>query len=290
MISAILIKEQLLAAAMCISTAGLFFLAIKMLIPGKGARIKKGARKNWFKKMDPIILLMMYQRHKKIILAGKTLLMVLFFYFVFKHPVFASILGICLAVGMDEFLISMGKRNNHRLHLQAINFISHMILMLKAGRSLRQIFKNSLAWAKNPLRSHLIDLVDELELSLPFEEAVDNFSKRCSSREIKLLASCLKINHRIGGDLVFVLQNINISLRHSLESRSRAKTLTVQSRYSATIISFFPIAALIVLYFVMNERISAFFSSSLSNVILVAGGCLEIAGIFVMKKIAGAEN
>jgi len=283
-------QEQIMVAALSVLLVAALFLALKNLIAKRHYRINRLGTDNVFPKFNFMLLVNKYSGHKKPIMVSCFAGLGLIFYLLFGNLIFSIILGVCMAVVMDEFASSLNKKHDLKLHMQAISFISHMILMLKAGKTVRQVFKSSLNWTKNPLRLQLEILVNELQLSIPFEDAVDNFSARCSSREIKLLASALKINHRIGGDLIFILENIIESLRHSLQSRSKAKTLTIQSRYSATIISFFPIFALVMLYFFMTERMTAFFSSSFSNVILLVGGLLEIAGIMVMKKILGADQ
>ncbi|MGM0366044.1 MAG: type II secretion system F family protein [Actinomycetota bacterium] len=283
-------REQIIMAAMSVALVTAIFLALRDLISREKYKINGSDAGNVLLGFNSMMLAERYTRYRKLCIACCVGGLGLVFFLVFGNLVFSIILGVCVSAVIDEFVSSLRERNNLKMHMQTISFISHMILMLKAGKTVRQIFKSSVFWAKNPLKLHLEIMVNQLESSIPFGEAVDNFSARCASSEIKLLASALKINHRIGGDLIFILENISDSLRHSLKSRSKAKTLTIQSRFSATIISFFPIAALVMLYFFMNERVTAFFSSSFANVILLAGGFLEIAGILAMKKIVGGNQ
>lgn len=280
-----LYRDHIIVAAMAVMLAACLFFALRNL---KRYSIRQVRSQRALLPLNLMVVAGHYAQHKKIFMVCTMAGLGLIFYLIFKNIVFSAILGICAAAVMDELVTGIDKKNHVKLHMQLISFISHMALMLKAGKTVRQVFKSSLVWTKNPLRDHLEMAVNELESGISFDEAVDNFSHRCASREVKLLASALKINHQIGGDLIFVLEKIMESLRHSLESKSKAKTLTLQSQYSATIISFFPIAALVVLYFLMTDRVTAFFSSRFANVILITGGFLEITGIMVMKKILGA--
>lgn len=280
-----LYRDPIIVAVMAVMLAACLFFALRNL---KWHSIRQIHSKRGLLPLNLMVVAGHYARHKKIFMVCTTAGLGLVFYLIFKNIVFSAILGICAAAVIDELITGIDKKNHVKLHMQLIGFISHMTLMLKAGKTVRQVFKRALVWTKNPLKDHLEMVVNELESGISFDEAMDNFSNRCASREVKLLASALKINHQIGGDLIFVLEKIMESLRHSLESKSKAKTLTLQSQYSATIISFFPIAALVVLYFLMTDRVTAFFSSRFANVILIAGGFLEITGIMVMKKILGA--
>ncbi|GAI09103.1 unnamed protein product [marine sediment metagenome] len=150
---------------------------------------------------------------------------------------------------------------------------------------MRSIFKESANWFKDPLSTHLLEVANELELNSTLDEVLDRFSQKCRSREANLLVSSLKINNRIGGDLISILDNIADSMRHNLKLKSQIKTMSLQSRYSGNIISIFPIIVLVLLYIFMNKTVVDFFSTSPGVILLFIGGVLEIAGVIVMKKI-----
>jgi len=165
-----------------------------------------------------------------------------------------------------------------------------MTVLLKAGKTVRSIFKDSADWFKDPLNTHLLEAANELELNSTLDEALDRFSEKCRSREVDLLASSLKINNKIGGDLISVLDNIADSMRHNLKLKSQIKTMSLQSRYSGNIISIVPIVVLVLLYIFMNKTVMDFFSTSAGAILLFIGGVLETAGVIVMKRIINIGN
>jgi len=166
-----------------------------------------------------------------------------------------------------------------------MDLIGHIIIMLRAGKTLRYIFLNSWRKFEAPLGVYLKEISDNLEINPDLEEVLVLFEKRSGSNEVKLITSGLKICNRIGGDMVNVLNSVSTTLRQNLKSRSRLNTLILQSKYSANIISLFPIAALIILYIFYGDIIMDFFSSSAGIAVLSAGGIFELAGIIMMKKI-----
>jgi len=205
----------------------------------------------------------------------------------FGNIMLALIISACISIYALDLLYSLQKAAEGRLHRQLINFLEHMIIMLRAGKTIRHIFLNSWPKFKPPLGSHLKYTAERLEVDPDLETALNLFEKRSGSREAGLIAAGIKINSRVGGDLVVLLESISITLRKSLRSRARMENLTLQSRFSANVISFFPIAALILLYMFYSASIIDFFLAPAGNIILVAGGSLEIAGIIFMKKITG---
>ncbi|MGM0367643.1 MAG: type II secretion system F family protein [Actinomycetota bacterium] len=247
--------------------------------------MKKAGNEQAFWKFPIYKIINFYERHRKVLfisfmLAGSFLLFI-----IFKNVFLSIFLSACLYIFAIEILENVKKRRSALLHSQLIHFINNMVIMLRAGKSVRQIFKRSAKWTENPLKDNLRELVNELALNISFDEAIDNFARRCGSSESKLLVCALKINNKIGGDLIFVLNSIADTLRESLKSKSKSETMTLQSKYSATIISFFPVIVLIILFIFMNDKMNAFLSSKFGNILIFAGGMLEMAGILVIRKV-----
>ena len=207
------------------------------------------------------------------------------FSFWFNNMLVGFFIAICITVFISGIFKSREEQRLYRLHCQLIDLIGHINIMLRAGKTLRYIFLN--AWPKfePPLGIHLKEVAENLEINPDLEEIFEIFEKTSGSNEVKLITSGLKICNRIGGDMIQVLNSVSSTLRQNLKSRSRLNTLVLQSKYSANIISLFPIIALIALYIFYGDIIMDFFSSGTGIIVLIAGGVLEFAGIIIMKKV-----
>ncbi|MBC7334400.1 MAG: type II secretion system F family protein [Actinobacteria bacterium] len=212
------------------------------------------------------------------------------FYLFFENFIFGLFVGLCGIILVIDFFRGMEDRRRDLLHSQLIEFINVMIIMLKAGRTIRNIIRDSVKWLKAPLKGCVENLAKELELNFTLEDALERFSKSCGTTEAKLLVSALKINNQIGGDLIFVLNSIVDTLRSSFNIRSQIKTLTLQSRFSGNIISLFPLIVLSGLFVFMNSAVKVFFSSAAGNILLVVGGIFELLGILVMKSLLKVDS
>lgn len=230
-------------------------------------------------------LINIYGTGRRIMSVFIFIVLILFFYLLSRNIVFSLFVGLCLEIYILDLLNGLEEKRKELLHSQLIEFISNMTVLLRAGKTVRSIFKGSANWFKDPLSNHLLEVANELELNSTLDEALDRFSQKCRSREANLLVSSLKINNRIGGDLISILDNIADSMRHNLKLKSQIKTMSLQSRYSGNIISIFPIIVLVLLYIFMNKTVVDFFSTSPGVILLFIGGVLEIAGVIVMKKI-----
>src|SRR4030066_499176 len=226
----------------------------------------------------------------------KVLIIILFFiltlciYLLSGNLVFSLFTGICLGIYILDLFNSFEEKRKDLLNSQLIEFLNNMAVMLKAGNTVRSIFKSSAGLFKEPLGIYLTETANELELNSTLDEALDRFSQKCRSREADLLASSLKINNKIGGDLIPILDNVTDSIRHNLKLKSKIQTMSIQSRYSGNIISIFPVIVLILMCIFMKEAVMGFFSTAVGVTLLIIGGILEIAGIAAIKKITGIRS
>jgi tight adherence protein B len=172
-------------------------------------------------------------------------LLLIIFSLWFENILAGFFVSICITVFISGIFRSREEQRLHRLHCQLADLIGHIIIMLRAGKTLRYIFLNSWQKFEAPLGIYLKEVADNLEINPDLEQILELFEKRTGSNEVKLITSGLKICKRIGGDMVNVLNSTSITLRQNLKSRSRLNTLVLQGKYSANIISLFPIAALI---------------------------------------------
>jgi tight adherence protein B len=202
-----------------------------------------------------------------------------------RNIILAAVISICFFIYTADLFYNRKRIINNLLHRQLISFLEYMIIMLRAGKTIRYIMLESWSRFPPPLESCLKQVAQRLEIDPDLEKALDLFEDSTGSREAALITAGIKINSRVGGDLIILLQSLSATLRESLRSSSRIESLTLQSRFSANIISFFPVFALIFLYIFFNRSITDFFSTAAGTITLIAGGLLEIAGILLMKKI-----
>ena len=231
-----------------------------------------------------------YRAKRKLLTIIIFVILTLSVYLLCGNFIFSLFIGICLEIYILDLLRGFEEKRKDLLHGQLLEFISNMIVMLKAGKTVRSIFKDSIGWFKDPLNTYLVEVVNDLELNSTLDEVLNRFSQKCASREVELLVCSLKINNKIGGDLISMLASIADTIRHNLKLKSQTDTMSLQSRYSGNIISLFPVIVLIILCVFMNKAILDFFSTGIGIILLFIGGVMEITGIVIMKKIIGTPK
>lgn len=286
-----MIWDEILISTVSVLTIISLLYGLKKAVPVFSLKTKISYENRNYRESKVIkFLINIYGTGRRVLSLFIFIVLTLVFYLLSRNIIFSLFVGLCLEIYILDLLNGFEEKRKELLHNQLIEFISNMTVLLKAGKTVRSIFKGSANWFKDPLRIHLLEVANELELNSTLDEALDRFSEKCRSREANLLVSSLKINNKIGGDLISILDNIADSMRHNLKLKSQIKTMSLQSRYSGNIISIFPIIVLILLYIFMNKTVVDFFSTGPGVILLFIGGVLEIAGVIVMKKITSIRK
>jgi tight adherence protein B len=207
------------------------------------------------------------------------------FFVLFNNIVFSIFLAVFAYFLIAEVAMAITEKRKEKIEKQLIEFLMNMTIMLRSGKTLRDIVRQSVGCTSAPLKIYLKSLSDELDAGLSFDDAFDNFSEKCSNSEAELMVTALKINNKVGGNLVLILNNIVDTLQDNHKAKSNEKTMTLQARFSGNIIAAIPIAILTVMFIFMNSRINSFFLSRTGSIFMISGCLLEITGILVIRKI-----
>ena len=223
---------------------------------------------------------------RKILSFSCIFFILLIFLFIFFKNIFISIFFCTvIIIAVFEFLQRIKEKRKEYFEVQLAEFISNMIILLKSGKNISQVFKISIPWFKNPLHIYLKSFVNEIEFNIPFEKALDNFSLRVDNKELALLINAIKINNKVGGNFLFIADNILKTIQENIQIRTKIKTRTAQSKLSGNIIVFFPALGLIFMYFIFNSAVEKFMTTGLGIAALIISALLELAGYLAIKKI-----
>jgi tight adherence protein B len=226
-----------------------------------------------------------FNSRRKIFIVLTWLLIFLFLTVILRNIYFCLFLSLFITIMIWDYFIMIQKRKVENIHIQLIEFLMHMIILLRSGKTVRTVFIESIEFTKNPLKDLLRRLVNQIQFKSSLEDALDDFMMQSESEEVQMFVTALKINNKIGGDLITVLNSIIGALKKSLEMRTRLKTATLQSRFTGNVIAFFPIVIFILLMLFMKNSLDDFFSSHFGNLMIISGGMLELSGFFYIKKI-----
>ncbi|WP_432821178.1 type II secretion system F family protein [Trichloromonas sp.] len=169
---------------------------------------------------------------------------------------------------------------------EALDFLARA---LRSGHALTGGFEMVAKEMDDPLKTEFAVTVDEINLGLSFNEALEHLCTRIPSRDLRFFAITIQIQKETGGNIAEILDNISTLIRERVKFHRLVNTLTAEGRLSAIILLLLPITMGLYLYLTNYEYISLLWSEQMGMIMIVAASIGMIFGALVMKKIVAVE-
>jgi tight adherence protein B len=198
---------------------------------------------------------------------------------------------------IGAFLPGIYVRNQQNKRLQRFNdqlpdMLSLMVNGLRAGFSTMQAMEAVSKELPPPISDEFRRVVQEMQLGVPMEKALDNLLRRIPSPDLDFMVTAINVQREVGGNLAEIIDIISYTIRERIRIKGEIRVLTAQVSYSGKVLSFMPVGLVVILYFLNPDYILEMFTPD--NIICgsIAFGTallLIIVGYVVMNKIAQIE-
>ncbi|WKZ48416.1 MAG: type II secretion system F family protein [Anaerolineales bacterium] len=183
-----------------------------------------------------------------------------------------------------------------RFNDQLSDMLNLMVNGLRAGYSTTQAMEAVSRELPAPISDEFRRLVQEMQIGIPMEKALDNLLRRIPSDDLDFVVTAINVQREVGGNLSEILDTISFTIRERVRIKGEIRVLTASVRTSGTVLSLIPVFLSLALWFVSPEYIGAFFDDSgglpqplcgIAAVVTIVG--MIASGYFVMMKIADIE-
>ena len=191
-------------------------------------------------------------------------------------------------IGFAVPALYLRNRRGHRLGEFEAGLPRAMELMansMKAGQSISQSLRSVVENAGPPVSEEFALARREIELGASIESALGNMVKRVGSNDLRLMVMVITIQHSVGGDLPAILITLADTMKQRAEVRAEVLASTAQSRASSLIITLLPIAAALLLYFLVPEYFRPMFTNPLGWLMLGVAGVMLAIGNFIIRRL-----
>jgi tight adherence protein B len=231
-------------------------------------------------------------------IVGVPLLMIVFSLGIptLRNPIFLLIGGL---IGFFLPRFWLGRRKSGRLgafNKQLPDTITLLANALRAGSSFLQAIELVVRESRPPVSTEFGRVIREVNLGLPFEQALENMVRRVRSDDLELMATAISIQHTVGGNLAEILDSIAYTIRERVRIKGEIKTLTAQQRLSGYVVGFLPIGLAGFLFVAAPNFMEAMFLNPpavlglpAGVVILIFGGFMMFLGFMMIRKIVDIE-
>jgi tight adherence protein B len=198
---------------------------------------------------------------------------------------------------IGAFLPGMYVRSQQSKRLQRFNdqlpdMLSLMVNGLRAGFSTMQAMEAVSKELPPPISDEFRRVVQEMQLGVPMEKALDNLLRRIPSPDLDFVVTAINVQREVGGNLAEIMDIISYTIRERIRIKGEIRVLTAQVSYSGKVLSFMPIGLVIILYFLNRDYLLEMFTPQNIMCGSIAFGTallLIIVGYVVMNKIAQIE-
>jgi tight adherence protein B len=175
---------------------------------------------------------------------------------------------------------------------QLPDMLNLMVNGLRAGYSTVQAMEAVGKELPPPISDEFRRVVQEIQLGVPMEQALDNLLRRIPSDDLDLTITAINVQREVGGNLAEILDTISHTIRERVRIKGEIRVLTTQVMYSGRFLAMMPIFIALTLWFLNRPYMMLFFdpdSRMIGIPLLAIGAIMIIAGYFVMTKIADIE-
>ncbi len=176
-----------------------------------------------------------------------------------------------------------------KFNIQLEDALGMMSSSLKAGFSITQALEKVSEQDMHPIALEFRLLIQELQLGVPIDQALDNMARRIGSEDFELVATAIITARQTGGELTETLERVAALIRERGRINAKVRALTAMGRLQALMIGAMPFLLLWGMYHISPGMMDSFVGS-FAGVLAIGAVCLLVIGGFLtIRKITNIE-
>ena len=214
-------------------------------------------------------------------------------YMISGKAVLAAVIGAVVGLFLPRMYVKLQQgRRLIRFGDQLSDMLNLMVNGLRAGWSTPQAMEAVSKELPPPICDEFRRVVQEMQLGVSTEVALDNLLRRIPSSDLDLVITAINVQREVGGNLAEILDTISHTIRERVRIKGEIRVLTAQVMYSGRFLSIMPILILGAMY-LMNRKYFTYFvmkeSQPIGYIAMGMAATLIIVGSVIMNRIGKIE-
>jgi tight adherence protein B len=181
------------------------------------------------------------------------------------------------------------KQRLTKFNIQLEDALGMMSSSLKAGFSINQALEKVAEQEIHPIAVEFRLLMQELQLGVPLDQALDNMSRRIGSEDFELVAVAIITARQTGGELTETLERVAALIRERGRISAKVRALTAMGRLQAIMIGAMPFLLLFGMYQISPGMMDSFVNSLAGVLSICVVVIFVICGFLAIRKITNVE-
>lgn len=190
-------------------------------------------------------------------------------------------------VGLAPTMIyqNMRKKRLKKFEAQLPDGLMMVSGAMRAGASLNIALEGLVKEQSPPLSQEFELLLREQRIGVDFEKSLDHMEKRLPLQDFAMLASALRINREIGGNLAEIIESLGETLRRKHQMEGKIQSLTAQGKLQGIVMTGLPVLLGVLLYFLEPASMEKLWSTWYGYITLAIIIVMEFLGYLFISKI-----
>lgn len=200
-----------------------------------------------------------------------------------------AVIAVIAGIAPFVFLRTARIRRMASFNAQLGDALAMMSNTLRAGFGFAQALDMVQREMPSPISKEFSRCLQEMNLGLGTEEALQNLVDRVGSSDLDLMVTAVVIQRQVGGNLAEVLDKIHETIRERIRIKGEIKTLTAQGRVSGTIIGLLPVALALILFLINPAYLQELIRNPAGIVMIGYGVISEVVGVVLVQRIINID-
>ncbi len=173
-----------------------------------------------------------------------------------------------------------------RIEIQFALALGVIIRCVRAGLPVVEAMRAVAAELPAPTGNEFRRCVDQVQLGMDFDEALEALAGRCPLADYRFFAVSVALQRQTGGNLAETLDNLAETVRRRRALRDRAHALTAEAKATVVVLALLPLGVAALLLFVSPDYIITMVTTTAGRNLLGIALVAQGIGLFLVRLIA----
>jgi tight adherence protein B len=209
----------------------------------------------------------------------------LLFFSLTGDPLSALVLAGFIALAPAMVYRNMRNKRLHKFEEQLPDGLIMVSGAMRAGASLNIALEGLVREMQPPLSQEFELFMREQKIGVDFGKSLEHMEKRLPIQDFAMLASALRINREIGGNLAEIIESLGDTLRKKHQMEGKIQSLTAQGKLQGIVMTGLPVLLGVLLYFLEPKSMEMLWSTWYGYITLAVIIVMEVVGYIFISKI-----
>ena len=210
--------------------------------------------------------------------------------FIFVNNFWLAMLGMLLTVALPDAWVRQSRAaRRRRFNAQLVDVLFILSSSLRAGLSMTQAFEELEAEMGPPASQEFGLMMKAHRLGLTLEEALQGLNDRMPSDELNLVTTAVLVGRETGGDITSIISQLVTTIRERKKLQDKVRTLTLQGRLQAYIMSVLPILFAVFVRSTNPGYFDLLLNTHIGNVLILVACGLWVVGIVFLVRLSKVD-